>query len=62
MSPVRHSRRGEGIVDHLLVLTVAFFAVLVAAWVWMPDTRQAFATLVAEGLSAVGFETIPPPE
>jgi len=49
-------RRGEGVVDHLLVLTVAFLAVMVAAYVWMPDTRRAFATAVTDLLNNVGFE------
>lgn len=51
-----HKRRGEGVVDHLLVLTVAFLAVVVAAYVWMPDTRRAFGTVVTEVLAGVGFE------
>ena len=52
----RHSRRGEGIVDHLLVLTLAFLAIVVAAYVWMPDFRRAVATVVTDSLESVGYE------
>jgi hypothetical protein len=52
----RHGRRGEGIVDHLLVLTLAFLAIVVAAYVWMPDFRRAVATAVTESLEVVGYE------
>ena len=54
--PGRRNRRGEGVVDHLLVLTLAFVAVIIAAYVWMPDTRRAFGTAVSEVLDFYGFE------
>ena len=53
---VRHGRRGEGVVDHLLVLTLAFLGIVVAAYVWMPDFRRAVATLVTDSLESVGYE------
>ena len=53
---VRFGRRGEGVVDHLLVLTLAFLAVVVAAYVWMPDFRRAVATVITDSLESVGYE------
>jgi len=58
MAAPTHSRRGEGIVDHLLVLTVACVAVLVAAWIYMPDAKRSFATTIASVLQYFGFEVI----
>ena len=55
-TPVRRRRRGEGVVDHLLVLTLAFLALIVAAYIWMPDFRRAVATVVTGTLQAVGYE------
>ena len=52
----RNGRRGEGIVDHLLVLTLAFLGVVVAAYVWMPDFRRAVATAVTDSLESIGYE------
>ena len=52
----RGRRRGEGIVDHLLVLTLAFVVAVVAAYVWMPDTRRAMGTVITELLDHFGFE------
>ena len=52
----RHTRRGEGVLDHLLVLTLAFLGVIIAAYVWMPDFRRAVATAVTSSLAAVGYE------
>ena len=52
----RHPRRGEGVLDHLLVLTIAFLAIVVAAYIWMPDFRRAVATLVTGTLETVGYE------
>jgi len=52
----RSRRRGEGVVDHLLVLTLAFLAIVVAAYVWMPDFRRAVATAVTDSLEWVGYE------
>lgn len=52
----RHGRRGEGVVDHLLVLTLAFLAVVVAAYVWMPDVRRSLATVVSDTLEHFGYE------
>lgn len=54
--PVRRRRRGEGFVDHLLVLTLAFLALIVGAYIWMPDFRRAVATLVTGTLETVGYE------
>ena len=51
-----HKRRGEGMVDHLLVLSVACVAVLVLAWVYMPDTRRSFATAVSSLMQYLGLE------
>ena len=42
--------------DHLLVLTLAFLAIVVAAYVWMPDFRRAVATVVTDSLESVGYE------
>jgi hypothetical protein len=53
---IRHLRRGEGVVDHLLVLTLAIVGVVVAAYVWMPDFRRSVATLITESLESVGYE------
>ena len=52
----RHPRRGEGALDHLLVLTLAFLAMVIGAYIWMPDFRRAVATLVTGSLEAVGYE------
>jgi hypothetical protein len=52
----RGGRRGEGIVDHLLVLTIAFVVAVVAAYVWMPDTRRALGTVITDTLDHFGFE------
>jgi hypothetical protein len=49
-------RRGEGALDHLLVLTLGFLALIIAAYVWMPDFRRAVATLVTGSLETVGYE------
>jgi hypothetical protein len=43
-------------VDHLLVLSVACVAVLVVAWVYMPDARRSFATTVSSLMQYLGLE------
>jgi len=56
MSTPAHSRRGEGVVDHLLVLSLAFVAVLVAAWIYMPDVKRSFATSLSTLLQFLGVD------
>ena len=56
MQAPRHMRRGEGIVDHLLVLSLACVAVLVVAWIYMPDARRSFATSVTSVMAYLGLE------
>lgn len=41
-------RRGEGVVDHLLVVSVAVVAVVVAAYVWMPDFQRGAKAVVSQ--------------
>ena len=43
-------------VDVLLVLSLAALAVVVAAYVYMPDFERALEALVRDGASALGFE------
>lgn len=43
------------IVDVLLVLTVAFVAVVVAAYVYMPDFQRGLATLVSRAAPVFGL-------
>ncbi len=48
------ARRGESLLDHLLVLTVAAVAVVAAAYAWMPEFRRALATVSREAAAALG--------
>jgi hypothetical protein len=47
--------RSSRIVDVLLVLTVAFVAVVVSAYVYMPDFQRGLSTVVSRAAPALGF-------
>ncbi len=51
-----HGRRGEGVVDHLLALTLGFLVVVVLAYINIADVRRALGMVLDEGLDAVGFQ------
>ena len=42
--------------DWLLVASVAFVAVLAAAYVWMPQFKRGVGTVVDQGAKALGIE------
>ena len=44
---MRRARRGEGFVDTMLVVSVAAIAVVVAAYMWMPDFQRGARALVS---------------
>ncbi len=50
-------RRGESLVDHLLVLTLVVVGMVVAAYIWMPDFQRAVATTVRDVAAHAGFPT-----
>lgn len=47
-TPIRRDRRGAVVIDWLLVASVAFVALIAAAYIWMPDFHRAVGTLVDE--------------
>jgi hypothetical protein len=47
--------RSSRIIDVLLVCTVAFVAVVVAAYVYMPDFQRGLATVVSRGAPVFGY-------
>jgi len=47
--------RSSRLVDVLLVFTVAFVAVVAAAYVYMPDFQRGFATVVSRAAPAFGY-------
>lgn len=47
--------RSSRLVDVLLVLTVAFVAVIATAYVYMPDFRRGLATVVSRGAPLLGY-------
>ncbi|MEC7948748.1 MAG: hypothetical protein VX265_14370 [Myxococcota bacterium] len=47
--------RSARIVDVLLVFTVAFVAVVAAAYVYMPDFQRGLSTVVSQAAPLLGY-------
>lgn len=51
----RTGRRGESLVDHLLVFTLVVLAGVVAAYIWMPDLQRAVGSIADQLAHWAGF-------